>query len=641
MRFSTPRGVRVLPSPLLTAGARMRMRFTGAALALPFLLLLLGCDEREVVSPEAEPPSALATAPQFATTAATTSYLLLGHRNPDSDILRIDPQDGSLTRIGDTGFDSNASGMATARASVPGPGGSVYPEGTLFGLLETRNTTDNWVVVVDPETGAATRLVETSRDIRGRGIAFGPDGSTLYVIEDDGTLSTVSTVDGTVTTVGNTGRSSVSLEYDPDSQKFYMVSRGSLWGGNLYRIDPADGSRGFIGWVGIFASMLARSPDGNWFAAWDDALYSLDISAPSATRIGGSGLSGIGGMEFVPERTNEPPADVTTDGPYTGAEGADLTFSATGTDPEGTTVTFAWDFGDGNTATGQQATHAYADDGSYTVTLTATDGDGIETVVTTTATIDNVAPAVDPITVYTNGSVLTDPIPLGTAITASAGFGDPGTADTHTGTFDLDVTGSSGASATAAISGSTASAGHTYAAPGIYTLQLTVTDDDGGADRSPPYEYVVVYDPDGGFVTGGGSIHSPAPACTICGGAEGIAGFGFVSRYKPGASTPSGATRFQLRAGDLRFRSYAYEWLVVGGPKAQFKGSGTINGAGDYGFLVTVNDGDVSGGGVDRFRIKIWDKATETVVYDNQMGDADDADATSAIERGSIVIHSP
>jgi hypothetical protein len=45
------------------------------------------------------------------------------------------------------------------------------------------------------------------------------------------------------------------------------------------------------------------------------------------------------------------------------------------------------------------------------------------------------------------------------------------------------------------------------------------------------------------------------------------------------------------------------------------------------------------GGGVDKFRIKIWDKATEEVVYDNQLTDLDDADATDAIEGGSIVIH--
>ncbi|HVM00131.1 MAG TPA: hypothetical protein VM324_12640 [Egibacteraceae bacterium] len=56
--------------------------------------------------------------------------------------------------------------------------------------------------------------------------------------------------------------------------------------------------------------------------------------------------------------------------------------------------------------------------------------------------------------------------------------------------------------------------------------------------------------------------------------------------------------------------------------------------------MVTANDGQrVGGGGVDRFRIKIWDKTTGEVVYDDQTGAADDAPATDAIEGGSIVIH--
>ena len=47
------------------------------------------------------------------------------------------------------------------------------------------------------------------------------------------------------------------------------------------------------------------------------------------------------------------------------------------------------------------------------------------------------------------------------------------------------------------------------------------------------------------------------------------------------------------------------------------------------------------GGGEDKFRIKIWDKATNAVVYDNQPADGDTANATDVIEGGSIVLHVP
>jgi hypothetical protein len=78
-----------------------------------------------------------------------------------------------------------------------------------------------------------------------------------------------------------------------------------------------------------------------------------------------------------------------------------------------------------------------------------------------------------------------------------------------------------------------------------------------------------------------------------------------------GQSTPSGNTQFQFHAAKLDFASTSYDWLVVAGAKAQYKGTGTVNGNGEFGFLLTATDGDVKGGsGVDKFRIKIWNKAT-------------------------------
>ena len=66
-----------------------------------------------------------------------------------------------------------------------------------------------------------------------------------------------------------------------------------------------------------------------------------------------------------------------------------------------------------------------------------------------------------------------------------------------------------------------------------------------------------------------------------------------------------------------------------------------MNNAGNYGFILTAIDGQVSGGGgVDKFRFKVWDKSNnDTIVYDNQLGASDSGDPTAAIAGGSIVIH--
>ena len=56
--------------------------------------------------------------------------------------------------------------------------------------------------------------------------------------------------------------------------------------------------------------------------------------------------------------------------------------------------------------------------------------------------------------------------------------------------------------------------------------------------------------------------------------------------YSKGQQTPTGNTEFQFKAGDLNFHSSDYGWLVIAGHKAMYKGTGTINGAGNYGFIV-------------------------------------------------------
>ncbi len=184
---------------------------------------------------------------------------------------------------------------------------------------------------------------------------------------------------------------------------------------------------------------------------------------------------------------------------------------------------------------------------------------------------------------------------------------------THTAVWAWDDGSTSSGIVTEVHGSGSVTGSHVYNTPGVYSVVLTVTDGEGETG-SAVYQYVVVFDPNGSFVTGSGWIDSPAGAYQADPLLTGKANFGFVAKYKKGTTIPEGNTEFQFNAGDLNFHSASYEWLVVAGSKAQFKGTGTINGEGSYQFIITAVDGSP-----DTFRLKIWytDTSGEHVIYDN------------------------
>jgi hypothetical protein len=250
--------------------------------------------------------------------------------------------------------------------------------------------------------------------------------------------------------------------------------------------------------------------------------------------------------------------------------------------------------------------------------------------------------------VVTGISLPGGPVPVNTEVSLTASFTDANPTDSHDARVNWESVTTPG-TVTNSRASAIVTASHSYPAAGVYTVDVDVTDAGGktGSRRSTldVPAYIVVYDPSAGFATGGGWIDSPAGACqwdgcATDGSTVGKATFGFVSRYQRGATKPSGNTEFEFRAGGLRFKSTSYEWLVVGGPQAQYKGQGTIDGAGSYGFLLTAIDGQASGGGgTDKFRIKIWD-STGRIVYDNRRGELEDSPSATPLGGGSIVIQS-
>lgn len=312
--------------------------------------------------------------------------------------------------------------------------------------------------------------------------------------------------------------------------------------------------------------------------------------------------------------------------------GASLTWSAS-PDP-GT------DAGADCTVTGASTTApaiTCTDDGSYTVTLSATFG-GREASATIPMLLDDVDPAV------TSLGLDKALVPINTAVTTTAEFTDAGANDRHICAVRWD-------DALTAMAGSINESGgvgtctrtDSFATPGVYRVLVRVTDDE---DRvaTARYDYLVVYDPTAGFVTGGGRLTVPAGSYVADPSLAGTGTFGFESKYKKGATVPSGSTEFRFHEAGFTFTSNDYQWLVVSGAKAQFKGTGSVNGTSAYSFLVTVTDGQVSGGGgVDKFRIKVWETSSGATVFDNNMGGSTDLNTAPSqpIDGGNIAIHAP
>ncbi len=146
----------------------------------------------------------------------------------------------------------------------------------------------------------------------------------------------------------------------------------------------------------------------------------------------------------------------------------DAAFDASGSaDADGTVASWTWAFGDGTTGTGRTVTHAYATPGTYPVTLTVTDDQGVTGTRTSSVTVTAPPPNVLPTAAFTAA-------PAGTTVTldGSASADADGSVTGWAWSFGDGTTGT-GPQVT-----------HEYDADGEYTVTLTVTDDDGATDTA-------------------------------------------------------------------------------------------------------------------------------------------------------------
>jgi PKD repeat protein len=81
---------------------------------------------------------------------------------------------------------------------------------------------------------------------------------------------------------------------------------------------------------------------------------------------------------------NSPPSASIQASPGVGSAPLTVRFTGTASDADGTVISYAWNFGDGSSATVQNPSHTFTKQGTYNVSFTVTDERGAFTTATTT-----------------------------------------------------------------------------------------------------------------------------------------------------------------------------------------------------------------------------------------------------------------
>lgn len=191
---------------------------------------------------------------------------------------------------------------------------------------------------------------------------------------------------------------------------------------------------------------------------------SVNASAGARTITVNTSTGSTSSSAMLTVDSNQAPTAKVVITPEDGAK--NTTFTCDGTkssDPDGTITAYKWNFGDGQSANGRVATHKFGKAGTFDITLTVKDGKNASA---SAGKSVNVANGLAPIARYTANPESGD-IDTQFTFNASASEDKDGTIKSYKWKFGDGGTGD-GVSVT-----------HKFHTDGVFTVELTVTDNDG------------------------------------------------------------------------------------------------------------------------------------------------------------------
>ena len=248
-----------------------------------------------------------------------------------------------VATVDDAAYEGSASGTLTiqpkAASVTPDAAGKVYGEadpaltGTLAGFVAT-----------DGVTAAYSRIAgEVVGDYATSASLSPANALANYDITYNTAVFTITPRPVTVTA---DAKSKVAGE--PDPTLTYQITAGSL------------------AFDDVFSGALTREPG--------EAVGTYAILQGTLALNSNYTLTYVGANLTITDASNAAPV-ANPGGPYRGAMNTAISFDGTGSyDPDGDALTYAWSFGDGDTATGATPTHSYSASGIYDICLTVSDG---------------------------------------------------------------------------------------------------------------------------------------------------------------------------------------------------------------------------------------------------------------------------